>query len=144
MPGKRYKTLKWLYVTIGIALLVAGFFSTLYLPSRYGGDGNWFARSGGLVTIFGVLFSLAGEARKFGLGLAEQWILRLSNDELQNLHGQFPTPVIEEAIAQVGRELGQHIEAEKREIKYIELGLAIVGSLVWALGDLLGRCRVET
>jgi len=93
------------------------------LYSYFTCEWHWFGRSGAWVTMIGVILSVRPLIR---MGLSK-WIQSLSTFDGGNIN---PTP----------EEIEEDIQVIK-DMKSFKRGvyMSIIGTLIWAYGDLLGR-----
>jgi hypothetical protein len=106
---------------LSFILLALGFYGSWI---RLWGDQNWFARSGGLVTFIGGWIVLVTEA-------AEHFFNRQAAADIEWLNNTGPP------IVGVERLYDRYTSNLKRAMKILDLSLLGLGTLVWALGDLI-------
>jgi hypothetical protein len=114
---RKHLSNRWVLVGVAAVALVASALIS-YLTSKW----HWFGRSGAIVTLLGVLLSVRPLVR---MGLIE-WV-----KEQSVIDGGHVPPTPEEV-------------EEKRQTKLgatatqIGAAMAVVGTLIWAYGDLIG------
>jgi hypothetical protein len=116
-PPRYIRALLW---TLSVMLLAAGFYASW---TRFLGDQNWLARSGGLVTF------VAGW-NVLTTGAWVKFLARQTELELRKLESTGPPVGLEEALARM-------ISRKRTAMQVADLLLLGIGTLVWALGDLI-------
>src|SRR5262249_41821591 len=120
MPRRRLNPTPFIWL-IGVLLLAAGFYASWV---KIWGDQNWLSRAGGLVTFIAGWNVLVTDV--LGRALDEQ-----AAEGIAFLRATGPTP---KNLDQIYQRFGDTL---KRQIKIRELSLLALGTLVWALGDLI-------
>lgn len=139
--SKAYKTEKIKSVCISIVLLVIGYTISLFTCD------DIFPRFGALVVCVGIIFSLKGYQQKLDVVLP---IALKQMDEVKKAvdESSYQNDENNEAKNKFVHEMKPHIEAAENKIKRsvnevksdllkFEGGLIIIGTLVWAFGDLI-------
>jgi hypothetical protein len=133
MWSSLYRWLEVAALLVCLGLLVAGLWMTLDATWN---DEGWLARAGGLITLVSAWFVLPAEAERARITNNMHWIEAHGEHEIKEMrriHGD----ALGDRLQTWFDEAKEKLEKTARNgIRWMELVIITVGTILWALGDL--------